>query len=338
MKIVVFLGGITILLGCASSPKSEPSVHVTTPLVSPPFDWVGVIGTGQSLSVGYNSTAISTGHPFHNLALVDTGPDPKYPIVVDAGAPVWATTPLAEPMRARVHGTGPGYTDGQYPNDLYGESPHSAMASTLTALWAANTDAGTGEYVTAHTTVGWGAHCLIFIQKKSSGRAYAASLNEARVWTGLAAAAGKTYGVGAVVLTHGECDDATKNPNYGTGVYQLWSDYGADLKAITGQAQDVVLLASQESSNITIPITAPVQLWQQGVLHPTQIVVSGPKYAYQYDNDGVHLPGPGYERLGQKYGEVFDQVVNRGVAWKPLQPNAITRSRSCSPSSWERRS
>jgi hypothetical protein len=33
-----------------------------------------------------------------------------------------------------------------------------------------------------------------------------------------------------------------------------------------------------------------------------------------------------YERLGEKYAEVFDAVVNLGVNWKPLGPNLVTRN------------
>jgi hypothetical protein len=38
------------------------------------------------------------------------------------------------------------------------------------------------------------------------------------------------------------------------------------------------------------------------------------------------LPGPGYEELGEKTGEVIDAVVNQGLAWKPLQPNRASRA------------
>jgi hypothetical protein len=38
------------------------------------------------------------------------------------------------------------------------------------------------------------------------------------------------------------------------------------------------------------------------------------------------MAAPGYERLGEKYGEVFDLVVNQGIAWKPLGPNHVSRS------------
>ena len=34
----------------------------------------------------------------------------------------------------------------------------------------------------------------------------------------------------------------------------------------------------------------------------------------------------GYERLGEKYGEIFDIVVNQGIAWKPVGPNKVAQS------------
>ena len=54
--------------------------------ITSPFDWVGIVGTGQSLHQGWESTAISTTQPFGNLKLQDDGPDPKYPITASATA------------------------------------------------------------------------------------------------------------------------------------------------------------------------------------------------------------------------------------------------------------
>jgi hypothetical protein len=197
------------------------------------------------------------------------------------------------------------------------------MANTLSSIWKAR--GGVGEYVTAHSVVGWSGHCLTDINKEGGKRAYPASLNEARVFAELAGAAGKTFGVGGIVLTHGECDAA--NAAYGTGLYQLVQDYDVDLKAITGQARDVVLFISQQSTEgAGNPGNSAIQVWQAGVAHPGQIVCTGPKYQYQYSGDNLHLPAPGYERLGQKYAEVFDLVVNQKMPWKPLQPNKITRN------------
>jgi len=288
----------------------------------PPFDWVGVIGTGQSLSVGATASSLSTTQPFHNLKLKDDGPDPKYPID-DAGAPQWSTTPLTEPIRAGVAGTGPGYNDGQYPNNIAGETPHSGMANALTTLYTAR--GGTPEYVTAHSVVGWSGHCLSDIDKVGGKRAYPASLHEAGIFAGLAKGAGKTFGYGGIILTHGECDAGNKA--YGAGLFTLWQNYNDDLKAVTGQKKDVVLFVSQQSTVGTNDYgNSAVQVWRAGVDHPGQIVCIGPKYQYVYSSDNLHFQAPGYLRLGEKHAEVFDLVVNQGVAWKPVQPKNIARA------------
>ena len=88
------------------------------------------------------------------------------------------------------------------------------------------------------------------------------------------------------------------------------------------------MLVSQQSSVNTGAAGSAVAVWLAGVAHPGQIICTGPKYQYQYLPDHQHMAAPGYERLGQKYAEVFDLVVNQKVAWKPLQPNKIARTGS----------
>ena len=61
-----------------------------------------------------------------------------------------------------------------------------------------------------------------------------------------------------------------------------------------------------------------------GVDHPGQIVCTGPKY--QYGAYGLHMSGPAYEAIGEKYGEVFDIIVNQKRSWKPVGPNKVTRA------------
>lgn len=305
-----------------SDAATDADAAAPAPLVAP-FDWVGVLGTGQSLSVGANSVAMSTAQPFGNLKLVDTGPDPKYPISANEGSPQWATTPLVEPIRPNnLPGTGSGYNgDGYYPNNIAGETPHSGMANTLSQLWHAA--GGVGDYVTVHSVVGAGGRCLDEINKPGGQRAYPASIREAQVWKALAGAQSKTFGFGGIILTHGECDSGT--PSYALGLYSLWQDYQTDLKAITGQTRDIVLFASQQSAVQIDEEGSPVQLWRAAAAHPDQIICTGPKYQYQYGYDSLHFSAPAYERLGQKYAEVFDLVVNHGVKWRPVQPNQLTR-------------
>lgn len=301
-----------------------PYIGTGIVLKQPPYDWVGIIGTGQSLSAGAFSTAVSRTQPYKNLMLLDTSADPKYP--VDGSAAQWAAVPLTEPHRPNVPGTF-GETRN-YPNNIcgltaegpYGETPNSGMANSVSKAWA-----GRGhqdDYITAHTAVGVGGYCLQYIAKGTPS--YAAAISEAKVYKKLADDAGKVYGAGGVIFTHGECDTSQKTADYGEKVHQLWSDFNTDLKAVTRQPNDIVLLASQQSSVKGGGYeSSAVQLWRAGRAHPGQVVCTGPKYAYgpYY----VHLTGPAYERVGEKYGEVFDLIVNQGVAWKPLGPNKIER-------------
>jgi hypothetical protein len=287
-----------------------------------PFDWVGIIGSGQSLSTGCcEGVALSASQPYKNLKLADTGPDPKYPID-DSGMPMWSAVPLIEPIRTWVPGYGTCMyppDNCQYPNNIFknGETPHSGMANMLSSIWRARGS----DYITAHTVIGVGGSLLQYIAKGTGS--YKAALHEAKVFTQLAKTAGKTYGVAAIVLTHGEADAG--NADYEAGVYQYLQDLNTDLKAITGQTRDVVLIASQQSSQATKGDSSAVQIWRAGIDHPGQMVCAGPKYDYTYP-DGLHMTSAGYLRLGEKYAEIYDQVVNQGIAWKPLGPTKVTRA------------
>jgi hypothetical protein len=303
---------------------AAPSTIADAGLTQPPYGWVGIIGTGQSLSVGATSVAISVTQPFKSLMLLDNGPDPKYPLDGSPSA-MWSVVPLTEPHRPNVSGT---INDNlNYPHNIcgnsqgqYGETPHSGMANSISAAWAAR--GNTSDYATVHSVVGVGGFALAYIAKGTV--AYSAALSEARVYKKLATAAGKTYGVGAVILTHGEADTTLGTADYGEKVYAMLQDFNADLKPITGQKSNVILLASQQSSQQGGYNGPSVQLWRAGRDHPGEVVCTGPKYAYgpYY----VHMQAPGYERIGEKYGEVFDLIVNQGVAWKPVGPKSISRT------------
>ena len=313
--LVVVLGSALLRCGAGGAvhapvPPRPSSAAVARP-APPRYEWIGIVGTGQSLSVGASGRPVlTTTQPFHNLKLQDDGPTPGHPLE-ESGA--FSLVPLVEPIRPFWAGG-----DTQYPSNIFGETPHSAMANQLTAL------AGT-DYVTLHSAVGWGGRCMSDIDKTGSGLAYPSSLWEARTFRRMADARGKTFAYGAVVLTHGECD--AENADYEGALYRLWSDYDADLRAITGQKETVPLLLSQQN---TFPgdgtaSASTLAQWSAGVRFPGKIVCVGPKYQYAYAGDKVHLDAASYRRLGEKYAEVFDQVFRQQRPWAPLQPRAVKR-------------
>jgi hypothetical protein len=162
------------------------------------------------------------------------------------------------------------------------------------------------------------------------GRAYPSTLFEVNAISKLAAAAGKTYGVGAITLIHGESDAG--NMGYADAIAQLWSDYNQDLSAITKQTASIPMLLAQQNS---VPSTAgqvsvsAAQAITAGLNHPGDIINVGPKYQYPYStgvtNLGVHLDSHGYELLGEKMGQVYFEKVVAGHDWQPLQPTTIER-------------
>ena len=305
-------------------------------VAKPSFDWVGVVGSGQSLSVGTTPAALTT-QPYNNLMLAlngatvpGTGTDPW-----DPGVAGLTMVPLVEPVRALETAY-----PSPYPGNIYGETPHAAMANEITRFVKAAS--ASADYVTVHTIVGESGQGVVALVKEAAGadtgttgRAYAATIFEAGAITKLAKAAGKSYGVGVVVLTHGETD--CSNATYGDSIVQLLSDYNTDISAITGQTYKIPMYLSQQHGCPGAPAcTAETNLrptandfeWQLGVQHPGDFVCTGPKYQYpaHSDGDGIHLNVTGYELLGEKTAEIYYQRAVLGQDWQPLAPTGVSRN------------
>ena len=284
--------------------------------VNIPWDWSGVIGTGQSLAVGDGGRPLkSTNQPYGNLKL-STG---KLPWPIDPNDPSLAMVPLVEPV-GRLATNYP----SSWPDNISGETAHSAMGNQISALVLA---ASGRDFVSVQGEVGENGQCMTFLKKNAArkginGRSYEAAMIETKAIARLAKAAGKTYGVGAIIVTHGECDAG--NPDYENDLYQLWQDYNTDLPAITGQKQKVQMIVSQQNA-VSDRSAATLAQWQAGVNHSADIVCSGPKYQYP-SREGIHLTADGYQQLGEKYGQIYFQRVVLGNNWQPLQPITIERN------------
>jgi hypothetical protein len=327
---ILFVLATSVLLGCGENAPASmnpgedlaaiPDLGAPPDLLPPPppFDWIGIIGTGQSLSVGAASGAIvsRTAGASPHRKLQYSGPGPCTPF---DGRGMFSLVPLVEPIRASSSCG----TNGEYPDNIAGETPHTAFATQLSVLARA---AGGPELPTLHSVVGWSGRAIQFINKAGGQKGYPASLSEGAQFKQAAIAAGRSFGYGAVLLTHGESD--TANAMYGAQVWQLAEDYNNDLRQLTGQARDVPLLLSQQHSFPTGPgrSLSTVAQWKLGVDHPGRVICVGPKYQYPYAADKVHFLSTGYIQLGQKYAQVFYEAVIRGVPWQPLQPTQVSRS------------
>ena len=312
-SIELFFYSFSILLAAVSLYAAAPD---QTTGGNFPWDWSGVIGTGQSLAVGEAGRPVfSTNQPYNNLKL-STG---QLPWPIDPNDTNLAMVPLVEPIGR--HSTS---YPSSWPDNIAGETAHSAMGNEITALVRA---ASGRDFVSVQGEVGENGQCMIYLKKNAdqkgvNGRSYEAALIETKAITRLAKVAGKTYGVGAIIVTHGECDAG--NENYERDLYQLWSDFNADLPAITGQKQKIQMIVSQQNSCNDRSASTLAQ-WKAGVDHPADIVCSGPKYQYP-SKEGVHLITEGYRQLGEKYGQIYYERVILGRNWQPLQPTGVERN------------
>ena len=299
-------GSVTCDFASAGAPPAE--VHA-------PWDWTGVVGTGQSLAVGEQGTPVtSLTQPYNNLQL--STDDLEWPI--DPNDAALEMVPLIEPIGRHA----PTYPSS-WPENIASETIHSAMANQVTALVM---DLADQDYVGVHGQFGENGQCMSYLEKGATengvnGRAFAATLIATEAITRLAAAEGKTYGVGAITVIHGECDAG--NSRYEDDLVQLWTDYNTDIQALTGQTESIQMLVSQQNSTNDHSASTLAQ-WQVGVDHPDDIVCVGPTYQYA-SLDGTHLKGDGYRLLGEKFAEVYFERVVLGRNWQPLQPTGVER-------------
>lgn len=273
--------------------------------------WVGILGTGQSLSVGAEGWPIlSKEQKFGNLML--SAGELKWP--VDANAPELKLVPLVEPAGHRA----PTYPSS-WPQNLDGETPHSSMGNQISAL---NLAKFKKNLITVHCAVGESGQGIKYLKKGAphdgvNGRSFESALIAATAMTRFAKAEGRDFAVKGVIMTHGETDCG--NQTYGQELIQLLADYRKEIKAVTGQKDDFLMLITQQNSLLSRSAST-LAVWKLGVDHPDQFVCVGPKYQYPYAKDMVHLNSKGYQLLGEKYGQVFFERVILKKNWQPLQP------------------
>ena len=131
------------------------------------------------------------------------------------------------------------------------------------------------------------------------------------------------------MLTHGEADAG--NSSYANDIYQFLSDYNcgpAGDHRPDRTDPDAGVAAELGPVRRAVGVDVAVQVWKAGVDHPGEIICTGPKYQYSYANDSahVHLSAHEYERVGEKYAQVYFERVVLGHDWQPLQPTSASVS------------
>lgn len=269
---------------------SSPTVQIAE------IDYVNqILSTGQSLSVGINSSpALTTTQPYSNLMLTGGAGG------IGAGG---SFSPLVE--------------SGV-------ETISSSMANTITANDVGN---DFDVAVSLHGVSGY-----TYSQLKKGTGPYSNGMNQVTNAKSAALTLGRTSRVIGVTTIHGETDNynGVSGATYQTYLEEWQHDYDTDVKAITGQTSTVPLFLCQMSSFMSSYANTPtseIPIYQLKAAedNPGEIVLVAPKYFFNY-SDRHHLTGASSRWLGEYYGKVIKKVTIDHETWRPLTPDTVTRN------------
>lgn len=279
----------------------------------------GIIGTGQSLSVG----ARAGGVPYDPIVTTTTNALVLRGMSDGAGGYLppntWSVVPLTEPLR------GDGLTSTTiWPTNVAAQSPHAAMSNEIAIAHPAA--------ILFHHVVGQDGQGMDGIKKGGSVPSYAGSILEVTRANAHVTAAGFRYIVVAVALTHGETDYGSAT--YEADMLQLLADYNADVKAITGQTRDIRMIFTQPSAGWPRPAgeasNIPDTMLTAWLNHPDKFLLVGPKTGYSYapsvptpPND-FHLDAAGTCAMGTEYGKAISRMMSGLPDIAPLYPLSAT--------------
>lgn len=135
----------------------------------------------------------------------------------------------------------------------------------------------------------------------------------------------------ALFVIHGEGDGNISNTAYDKNLIEWLNDFTADIKAITGQEEQPVMLTCQTSSAAGYKGTAegrhqfttPFLQLKASEEHPRIFLVC-PKYQFNY-KDYAHILALDTKYLGEYYAKVKKIVVDEGGDWLGLRPKTLTK-------------
>lgn len=285
--------------------------------------WLGIIGTGQSLSVGARAgdTAYAPVVELDTASISFTLKNMIEPGGATTPASTWTLGSLSEPIRGIDH-----VSTVAWPNNVSYQSPHATMGVGFTEGYGSVPSFGL-----LHTVAGQNGQGYEGIKKGGTVASYAGSIAETQRFQEIFTALGVKYEVLAVVLTHGESDYGSAT--YGADILQLLADYDSDVKAITGQTRDVKMILTQPSAGWPRPVgeasNIPDVMLTTYLAHPDRLILMGPKTHLDYVPGDFHLSAEGTTQMGLEYGRVLGKLAKRVPEYHvPFMVNSVLRSGS----------
>lgn len=258
---------------------------------TPPTTYRHLLVTGQSVAQGLESVPVlTTSQPFDNTML----------------AFEWAGD-------TRVYTSLVPLVEGGYPHN--GETIASSWANTARVMQGADFRA----IVSRHGVSGYS-----YSQLAKGTVPYADGMAQVAKVQELLTANGDRQVVDAVAVIHGDADDVPygQSTPYAANLLQWQADYQADVRAITGQNEPVVLMTDQMGQFASVTSAIPFAQLDASRVAPGAVVLVGPKYFLDYVGNG-HLSNVSQRLLGEYYAKVYDSL-RQGQGWTPLSPKSAT--------------
>lgn len=296
----------------------------------PAWDYNHVIAYGQSLSSGWEGwPALSVDQRFDSLMIGasvhgSNESGPRFEVAGTAAFHPLVATVMSNAAKGEV--LTPEAVAALPPgNTALGETVLEAALDHWRARQLA-TDTARGRFVATSTGVGGRA-----IEQLSHGQGpFNRPLMAARTARDLAAAAGGSYGIAALVWLQGENNSIGLNGTQDRMAYvalsaKLQADLNREMvQAIAAQPAPPAVFTHQvgglyvrDAATMSIPLAQIDCAFSL----PDWFMV-GP--SYPVTEKGGHLDPNGYRWLGQQFGKVMHAVLDLGQGWKPLHPLRAT--------------
>ncbi|HHP8070179.1 TPA: sialate O-acetylesterase [Acinetobacter baumannii] len=252
-----------------------------------------MLSYGESLSVGATAqTILSTTQPYKNITF-SKGPrlDPL------GSGETLSVVPLVEQYNSPA-------SDG---GSNRGET-HCSGAANYASLELLRNGVSPKDHVIFASTAGYGGAKISDLAK--GGAIYPRVLNHINKARELNA--GKTHKAIFTPFIIGTNDAyyATSYFNFKNTFQQVYQDFNADVKDLTGQEEDVLFAIVQISYGVRSQPQISKALWDLPQENDKFLFVT-PTYHLPY-SEGTHLTNVGYKLLGAYYGRVYAQYFIEG--------------------------
>ena len=265
-----------------------------------------IIDNGQSLSVGQTEIVITTAALYPNLVNFDgvTRTSP-YDLSLTGDAYPINRHESFVPITERVN-------DGSVATGQLRETPTSGILENLALEInkVSSVQFPTLPIQLLGSAPGWGATTVAQLSKGS--QYYAQLIADVNGGKSIANAQGKIYKVSAITWTQGESDyiAGTTAVSYKASMIQLRNDLNTDIKAITGQTDDIPIVmyqtATSKGGNVDFPNIAISQY--DLVTNEDGFYFATAMYNMNY-NDNFHLKSESSKLLGAYYGLTISNLL-----------------------------